>query len=144
MASRSLTQFLYGIRPVPRTLVRQFGYFTTMGSVGTAAHYALLTALVYLLLVHPVVASCFGFVVGGMINYLLNHRFTFSSHEPHGSALPKFFTVAGIGLCLNGVIMAVGTGLLMLHYLVAQVLATGLVLMWNFGVNRSWTFRGTP
>jgi len=27
-----------------------------------------------------------------------------------------------------------------LHYLAAQVLATGAVLVWNFFLNRAWTF----
>jgi len=37
--------------------------------------------------------------------------------------------------------MAAGVNVFQLHYLLVQVIATGLVLLWNFAGNRSWTFR---
>ena len=54
--------------------------------------------------------------------------------------MSKFFTIAFVGLLLNTIIMAIGVEILNLHYLLAQVVATGLVLFWNFTGNRLWTF----
>jgi putative flippase GtrA len=55
--------------------------------------------------------------------------------------IAKFMTVALIGLLVNAAIMAVTVDLYRLHYLVSQILATALVLVWNFAANHRWTFR---
>lgn len=122
-------------------IIRQFASFTAVGVAGTVAHYCVLIALIYVLQLHPVPASAAGFAVGALVNYGLNYRLTFRSTKMHRESMPKFFIVAIAGLMLNTAIMAVMTTTLRLHYLVAQVFATGCVLIWNFTVNRRWTFR---
>ncbi len=49
--------------------------------------------------------------------------------------------VALVGLGINTAIMYGLTHYTGLHYLLCQVLATGVVLGWNFLANRFWTFR---
>lgn len=115
--------------------------FTGVGAVGTLAHYLVLIALVWLIGFDAVLASSVGFIVGAFINYALNYHVTFQSKKRHHEAAVKFFTVAGIGFILNGAIMYGlfnGAGL---HYLIAQISATAIVLVWNYLGNRSWTFR---
>ena len=58
----------------------------------------------------------------------------------HSVGLPRFLLVAAVGFVLNAALMAWMTASLGIHYLVAQVLATLLVLLWNFAANRHWTF----
>jgi putative flippase GtrA len=53
----------------------------------------------------------------------------------------KFATIAALGLALNAAIMAAGTIGLGLHYLLVQVAATAIVLLWNFSGNYLWSFR---
>jgi len=121
-------------------IVWQFTLFTVMGGIATAAHYAVLVVLVRGLYLSPVAASAAGYLVGALVSYILNFKITFRSHKQHLEALPRFLGVAVIGLGLNTSIMAICTGLLSLYYLVGQVLATVLVLIWNFVANRLWTF----
>ncbi len=122
-------------------VVRQFASFTAVGVAGTVAHYCVLIALIHVLQIAPVPASAAGFAVGALVNYGLNYKLTFRSTKMHRESMPKFFVVAAAGLMLNTAIMAVMTTTLRLHYLVAQIFATGCVLIWNFTVNRRWTFR---
>jgi len=49
------------------------------------------------------------------------------------------FSVAISGLCLNKLIMLLMTQ--WQHYVVSQMIATAIVLVWNFLCNRFWTFR---
>jgi len=44
------------------------------------------------------------------------------------------------GLALNAGLMAIGTRILGLHYLLAQLIATCMVLVFNFVASRYWTF----
>ena len=124
-------------------MIKQFASFAAVGGVATAAQYVVLVALVHGWDVSPVLASAIGMVIGACVGYSLNYRFTFRSGKRHRDTAPRFFAVAGVGLLLNTVIMSVCTGPLHVYYMIAQVVATGLVLLWNFGVNRMWTFR-TP
>lgn len=119
----------------------QFLFFAAVGAIGTAAHYALLLALVQGPGVNPVSASAAGAALGALVNYLLNYRFTFRSRQAHRNTAPKFFFLAAVGLGLNTLLMALGVNVLHWHYLLVQIFATGLVLIWNFFGNRIWTFR---
>jgi putative flippase GtrA len=124
-------------------LARQFTLFTLVGVVGTLAHYLLLVILVDDFAITPVLASMAGALLGSLVNYALNYRFNFASTLLHKDAMPKFLAVAGIGLCLNAVFMWITVDGLGFHYLLGQVFATVLVLVWNFVGNRVWTF-GEP
>lgn len=118
----------------------QFLQFSGVGAVGTLVHYSILIALVHGLAFGAIEASSAGFMAGALTNYLLNYRYTFTSNKRHQEAMTKFFVVALLGLFFNGLIMSFCTHSLQLHYLVSQVIATGLVLLWNFTANHKWTF----
>ena len=122
-------------------VLARFARFSAVGAIGTAAHYATLVLLVRRFHVDPVGGSAVGFVVGALVNYALNYRFTFGSNKRHTEAMTKFFTVALVGLGVNALTMAAMVKLFGLYYLLAQILATAAVLLWNFAANHSWTFR---
>jgi len=124
-----------------RRTAGQFLRFATVGGIATAIHYLILVALVHVASMNAVWASTVGFIVSAVCNYSLNYRFTFRSNVDHRRAVVKFFIVAGVGLVLNSFTMLIASGYLRVHYLLAQVLATGLVLLWNFAGNRLWTFK---
>jgi putative flippase GtrA len=120
-------------------MLAQFLKFAAAGAVGTACHYATLVLWVEVLGGPVVPGTLAGFCVGALVNYLIARRFVFASDRPHATAVPRFALVAATGAALNTAIVAWlnGAGL---HYLAAQVVATGAVLVWNFFLNRAWTF----
>jgi len=118
----------------------QFLRYASAGAVGTAVHYALLIGLVQLARRDAVVASTAGAIAGALVNYALNHRYTFASGRPHRHALPRFLLVAIGGIALNALVMSAMLAIARTHYLVAQVVATATVLAAGFLVNRRWTF----
>ncbi len=121
----------------------RFVRFALVGGVATAIQYALLILLVRAFGMAPTPASSIGFVLSAVVNYLLNYRFTFQSNRPHAAAMAKFGLLAGAGLLINAAIMhvMVAAGV---HYLLAQVCATAVVLFWNFIGNSLWTFGVEP
>ena len=123
------------------SIFRQFVSFAGVGAVATAAHYVILVFLVQFYQSNPTIASGIGAIAGALISYGLNYRYTFRSSNTHALSIAKFFAVAGVGLVLNSMCMLICIEVFGVHYLLSQVLATGLVLIWSFTMNRAWTFR---
>lgn len=118
--------------------------FAAVGAVGTAGHYLTLIGVVEGLGGDPVAGSVAGFLVGALINYSLNRAIVFRSGRAHREALPRFLAVAGLGLVWNGLLMSLLTHVLALHYLLAQILVTALLLFWHYAGNALWTFAERP
>jgi putative flippase GtrA len=68
--------------------------FSAVGALGTLAHYSVLVSLVQLLSVNVLVASSTGAIVGALVNYFLNYKWTFNSNKRHSEAMAKFFVTA--------------------------------------------------
>ena len=122
-------------------MLRQFITFAGVGAVAAVAHYGVLILLVELGGIAPVIATLWGFLAGAAVSYVLNRRFTFKSERPHRAAAPRFLAVSAGGFVLNGLVMWLLNEYWGVQYLIAQVIATLIVLFWNFSANRWWTFR---
>ncbi|WP_296942727.1 GtrA family protein [uncultured Massilia sp.] len=118
----------------------QFAKFAAVGGLGTGLHYLVLVVLVTLLHVAPGRAAFAGAAAGACLVYLLNRRYTFASDADHRRTLPRFVALAVAGALLNGLLVGLlsGAGL---HFLLAQVVATAVVLVINFIVSKTWIFR---
>ena len=123
-----------------KTLLGQFVSCALAGAVGTFTQYLILFLLVELFSVYPVTASILGMIAGAVVNYLLNYHWVFKSKRKHSETLSKFFATGGVGWVLNAAIMYMLISITEMHYLLAQVTATGIVLFWSFLGNRFWTF----
>jgi putative flippase GtrA len=116
-----------------------FGRYLAVGGLGTALHYAVLVLGVELAGLGAGVAAAIGATVGANTNYVLNYHITFTSKTPHSRALPRFLMIAALGAVLSwyGVKTGVGLGV---HYVLAQVACTILVIVLGFVLNRAFTF----
>ena len=121
--------------------LRKLVTFGLVGVLGTAGHYLTLIVLVEAVDLDPVVATTLGFAVGAVVNYALNHRYTFQSAKAHLDAGPKFILIAIATGLLNGLLVHIGVKLLGLNYLLVQIVATLAVFLANFTLNSIWTFR---
>lgn len=123
-----------------KQLARAFSSFLLVGALCTALQYAILVLLVQLGSMGATLASSIGFAISAVLNYTLNYRFTYRATTSHAASFPRFLAVILAGLALNAAIVYAGVEMAGLHYIVAQVLATGIVLVWNFLVNLKWSF----
>jgi putative flippase GtrA len=126
--------------PIRRPTAPQFIRYAGVGAVGTAVQYVLLVVFVHAVGMGAVAASTLGAIAGALVNYSINHRLTFASDKAHWQALPRFAVVAVAGIALNAIVLAAMLAFVTPYYLVAQVAATGAVLVAGFVANRAWTF----
>ncbi len=126
--------------PIRRPIAPQFLRYTSAGAAGTAVQYAILILLVEFFGFGAVAASNVGAVLGAVVNYCLNHRYTFASRKAHGHALPRFALISAAGIVLNTLTLTALLPFVEPHYFVAQIAATAVVLVAGFLANRIWTF----
>lgn len=136
------------LRPRPQLVVqenlppvlRQFVTFAGVGAIATALHYVVLVTCASGFSLDPVLSATLGYLAGAVISYWINYTVTFRSTRRHRDAIVRFGAVAVVGLIINTATVNFGISELSLHYFLAQVLATLIVLIWNFIANKIWTF----
>lgn len=101
--------------------------------------------------VQLVVAATISFTAAVLSNFTWNRLWTFpeSRERPLGSQLVQFAIVNVLGLVINNVLLVTTDQHIFRHlvsarlsYNLAKAFAIGVVLFWNFGANRVWTYRG--
>ena len=123
---------------------RRFLGYALAGIAATGSHYATMVVLVWALGGHEVAASSIGFVVGALVKYPLNYWLVFGSRQRHAVAVTRFVLALAIAFLLNAAILALLLKALDVHYMVSQVLTTGLVLFASYVMARLWIFRLAP
>jgi len=113
--------------------------YACAGSGGTALQYLALVALAQSGQMRPEAAAVLAAASGALANYILNRRFIFDAAPAHAVALPRFLAVAAASALASATLVGVA-GALGIHYLAGQALATALVLLSGFELNRRWTF----
>lgn len=117
--------------------------FVIVGLFATGLQYAILICSVEALDLPAPIGSGLGFAVSAIANYALNYRFTFRSTRAHSAAVWRFVVIAAVGLLLNYALMLLFAEHWHVPYLLAQILVTGITLIWNFCGNGFWTFRAS-
>jgi len=97
------------------------------------------------------VANTISFSAAVLSNFTWNRLWTFpeSRERPLGIQLAQFGIVNVLGLAINTLVLLVTNRYVFQHFVgvrlsynLAKAFAIGVVLLWNFGVNRIWTYRG--
>jgi putative flippase GtrA len=121
----------------------QFVKFGIVGVSNTVIAFAVYTLLLKVFGVWYLAASAIGFALGATNGFLLNRRWTFREHVGDALTPVRWGIVQGCGLGVNLGLLYVFVHDAQLDKLVAQALATIVVTVSTFFVNRAWTFR-TP
>lgn len=119
--------------------MRTFARYVVIGGVATLAHWALLALLVEAAGVAPWLASGGAALLGAQVAFFGNRRYTFDHQGALAPAWLRFMGTAALGAAFGMAVVAAG-GALGAHYLLAQAVATVLVALLTFAVNRAWAF----
>ena len=122
------------------TVAEQILRFLVVGGIATITHYVILVALVELTGMRPVLATSIGYAVGVVTSFVLNRKYTFRNQSSVARTFAKYCLVYVIGMGLNAALMVtvMAQGV---PYLIAQIVATALVLVWSFLGSRFVVFR---
>jgi putative flippase GtrA len=119
----------------------QFVKFGIVGVSNTLLAFTIYTVLLKVFGVWYLGASAIGFVIGAVNGFLLNRRWTFAGHVGDSLTPVRWGIVQGCGLGLNLGLLYLFVDGAGIEKLLGQALATGIVTVITFLVNRAWTFR---
>ncbi len=114
--------------------------YLVSGGLAAVLHFSVLIMLVELVDVDATIASMVGFCLAGILNYTLQYHWTFEISEPHGRVLAKYVFITFSMLGVNTIIFWVLYTKIDVMYLGAQFIATGVVTILNFLINKNFTF----
>jgi putative flippase GtrA len=120
-------------------LIKQFGGYFSVAVVGLAVDFAILVLCAEIFRFHYLVSAGLGFAAGLVVTFLLSERFVFND-PTISQPLIRFGTFAMIGLAgmgILGYLMWLQVSTFAVPYLLAKVLATGVVFVWNFAARRA-------
>lgn len=129
------------LSPKLTALFHQFLRFAAVGLSGTLVQYACLWIGVNYFLMNAAIASAIGYILGSVVNYVLNYFFTFGSQKSHKEAATKYFSLLGVGWCINFGLMILFHDYWGWHLWLAQIITTGIGLIWNFSGSKWWAFK---
>ncbi len=133
----------------PKEFTR-FIKFSIVGALGAIIDFGLLNLLRGVFGWSLLWANTFSVSAAILSNFTWNRLWTFpeSRTRKKRKQLPQFFLINIIGLLINNIIVVGLDAVLQpyigepLSYNIAKAVAIGVVLFWNFGANRLWTYRG--
>ena len=115
-------------------------------SVGGAAAFVVDATLLYVFTEYAniwyLTSSILSFLIASIVNYVYQRLVTF---KHSGTNIKKqylsFLLIAAVGLGLNTLLLWVQVELLGLWYMLAKAIAAVIVLVWNFEMNKYFTFK---
>lgn len=121
-------------------MMTTFIRYVTAGGLAALLHLVVLVGLVELAGFLPTPASAIGFCMAVMANYWLQYHWTFAAAGPHRVVFVRYVLVTLAGLGINTGLFWYLLNEIELPYLIAQVLAIGVVVLFNYSVNLTYTF----
>lgn len=126
-------------------LLAQIMKFGVVGVIATVIDFGVMIFLTEVFGINPVVSATVSFTVSVIFNYLASMRYVFSHREgmSRQGEFVIFIVLSVIGLVINDALMWVGTEMTPVDYRIVKVLATAVVMVWNFVSRKIFLDGGT-
>ena len=130
---------------VQRVSLKIVRYFF-VGGAAAAVDIGLFFLFAKLLGYNYLMVGCLGFIFATAVNYFLSIRYVFRSGArfTKKTELAFIYAVSLIGLGLNQTILLVLVERVSAELMVAKLVATGGVFLWNFSARNFIVFRDIP
>ena len=117
-----------------KQLVSQFMKFGIVGVIAFVIDYGLLVLLTEVFSINYLVSATISFTASVVFNYAASMRYVFTHKEgmSRRREFVIFVVLSVIGLVINNVCMWAGVEQFGIHYLVTKIVATAIVMVWNF------------
>ena len=117
-----------------KRILRQIVRFIFAGFVSFLVDYGALVLLTEFLGVYYFLSASISFSVSLIINYILNMKYVFIGRKDisRRKEIVGFVSLSMVGLILNQIVLGVLVEIYNLYYMFAKIIATGIVMVWNY------------
>ncbi|MCW5874617.1 MAG: GtrA family protein [Anaerolineales bacterium] len=141
-----------------RRELKRFARFSTVGAIGAVVDFAVFNLLLSVIGVAPLISQAVSFLAAVASNFMLNRKWTYpdSRSKAIGTQMAQYGLVNLVGLFIRtpifnwlasvfdrwvvGRTMPLGLSAYSVSHNLALGGAIGIVLFWNFFINRFWTY----
>lgn len=122
--------------------LEEFGTFCIIGVFNTVFDVVLYWFFTRIVGFHFILGNTCSFAIVTSLSFFLNKKFTFQHKgtDIHKQYV-KFFIVTGIGLLWNNLIIYTLVSYAGIYDMYGKLMAVGVVMFWNYGMNKFWSFR---
>lgn len=128
-------------------LIEQFLKFGVVGALAFLIDYGVLMLLSQVIGMDPVISASISFVVSVVFNYVASMHYVFTRRDDisRRREFTIFVILSAIGLVINEIIMVIGVNVLgdsALMVTITKLVATAIVMVWNFVSRKKWLDAG--
>ncbi|MGL5786894.1 MAG: GtrA family protein [Bacteroidales bacterium] len=131
-------------------MIVQFIKFAFVGASGTVVDFGMTWLMKEKMRLNKYLANSIGFLIAATSNFIINRYWTFHSENPDISGeYFRFMLISLIGLSINNAVIysfsqqwadRYFTRFTSLRFYISKIIATGIVVLWNFFMNYFFTF----
>lgn len=128
-------------------LIEQFLKFGVVGAIAFLIDYGVLMLLSQVIGMDPVISASISFVVSVVFNYAASMQYVFTRRDDisRRREFTIFVILSAIGLVINEIVMVIGVNVLgdsALMVTITKLVATAIVMVWNFVSRKKWLDAG--
>lgn len=117
-----------------KKILSQILKFGVVGGIAFVIDYGIMVVCKEVFGIPILLSAAFGFIVSVIFNYIASIRWVFDVNEERDEKrnFILFLIFSIIGLILTEIIMWFGTSILVISYLIVKIIATTIVMVFNF------------
>ncbi len=121
----------------------RFVRYFLVGGIAAAVDIGIFAIFAKILGYDYLAVAAVGFTLATLVNYVLSVRHVFESGVRFGrrQEIGLVYLVSGVGLAINQLVLYLGIDVLGQEMILAKLVATGVVFVWNYAIRSRFVFR---
>lgn len=121
----------------------QFFRYLFVGGFAFIVDFSLLYIFSDICGIYYLISAIFSFIISLIVNYLISNYWVFNKNQMKNKLMEftVFSLIGVVGLIFTEILLYLCTDVIGLYYLISKIIATAIVMFWNF-LARRYLFYG--